>query len=74
MQSKISLENNQKMIGKVVRVLIDSVSKKSEMDLCGRNDQNNIIVFPKEDFQIGDYADVLIERATGTTLIGKAVK
>jgi tRNA-2-methylthio-N6-dimethylallyladenosine synthase len=39
-----------------------------------RNDQNNIIVFPKEDFQIGDYADVLIERATGTTLIGKAVK
>jgi tRNA-2-methylthio-N6-dimethylallyladenosine synthase len=74
MQSKISLENNQKMIGKVVRVLIDSVSKKSEMDLCGRNDQNNIIVFPKEDFQLGDYADVLIERATGTTLIGKAVK
>jgi tRNA-2-methylthio-N6-dimethylallyladenosine synthase len=72
-QSKISLENNQKMIGKVVTVLIDSVSKKSEMDLCGRNDQNNIVVFPKENYQLGDYANVLIERATGTTLIGKAV-
>lgn len=73
-QSKISLENNQKMIGKVVTVLIDSVSKKSEMDLCGRNDQNNIVVFPREDYQLGDYANVLIERVTGTTLIGKAVK
>jgi tRNA-2-methylthio-N6-dimethylallyladenosine synthase len=74
MQSKISLENNLKMIGKVVTVLIDSVSKKSEMDLSGRNDQNNIVVFPRENYQLGDYANVLIERATGTTLIGKAVK
>lgn len=74
MQSKISLENNQKMIGKVVNVLIDSVSKKSDMDLSGRNDQNNIVVFPRENFQLGEFVNVKIEKVTGTTLIGKAVK
>src|SRR5690606_2082293 len=48
LQNKISLENNQAYLGKTVRVLIDSVSKKSKEDLSGRNDQNIKVVFPKE--------------------------
>lgn len=72
-QSKISLENNQACIGKTVRVLVDSVSKKSKDDYSGRNDQNVKVVFPKENSQMGDFVNVLIERVTSTTLIGKII-
>lgn len=71
LQNRLSLENNQTYIGKVVRVLIDSVSKKSTEDLSGRNDQNIKVVFPKGDHRIGDFVNVLVERVTTTTLIGK---
>ncbi|MEZ4804910.1 MAG: TRAM domain-containing protein [Bacteroidia bacterium] len=73
LQNKISLENNTKYIGKVVRVLVESLSKKSKEDFSGRNDQNVKVVFPKENYNIGDYVDVKIERVTTTTLIGKAI-
>ena len=73
LQNKISLENNQAYIGKVVRVLTDGLSKKSDQDLSGRNDENIKVVFPKDHHKIGDFVDVLIERVTVTTLIGKAV-
>ena len=72
-QNKLSLENNSAYIGKVVRVLADSLSKKSADDLSGRNDQNVKVVFPKGEHQIGDFVDVLVERVTITTLIGKAI-
>jgi tRNA-2-methylthio-N6-dimethylallyladenosine synthase len=74
LQNRMSLENNKQYIGKVVRVLADGFSKKSDQDLSGRNDQNIKVVFPAETYKIGDFADVLIDRVTTTTLIGKAVR
>jgi len=73
LQSKMSLANNKSYIGKTVRVLADSVSKKSENDLAGRNDQNSKVVFPKGEHKIGDFVNVLIERVTTTSLIGVVV-
>jgi tRNA-2-methylthio-N6-dimethylallyladenosine synthase len=73
LQKELSLANNSAYIGKVVRVLADSVSKKSDDDLSGRNDQNTKVVFPKGNHQIGDIVDVLVERVTPTTLIGKTI-
>ncbi len=73
LQNELSLQNNSAYIGKTVRVLADSLSKKSDQDLSGRNDQNIKVVFPKGEHKIGDYVDVLIERVTVTTLIGKAI-
>ena len=49
LQNKISLENNQAYIGKVVRVLADGLSKKSDQDLSGRNDENIKVVFPQKE-------------------------
>jgi tRNA-2-methylthio-N6-dimethylallyladenosine synthase len=72
-KNKVSLDNNLAYIGKIVHVLIDSFSKKSKEDLSGRNDQNIKVVFPKGNHQIGDYVNVLIERVTTTTLIGKTL-
>jgi tRNA-2-methylthio-N6-dimethylallyladenosine synthase len=73
LQKELSLANNSAYIGKVVRVLADSLSKKSDDDLSGRNDQNTKVVFPKGNHQIGDIVDVLVERVTPTTLIGKTI-
>jgi len=72
-QNRVSKENNQAYIGKTVKVLIEAASKKSENDWMGRNDQNIVTVFPCEHYQKGDLVEVLIERITTTTLIGKAI-
>lgn len=73
LQNRISLENNQAYIGKTVRVLVDGLSKKSADDLSGRNDQNIKVVFPKGNHKLGDFVNILVERVTTTTLIGKAI-
>ncbi len=64
---------NQKDVGKTFKVLIEGVSKKSEDQLYGRNDQNKVIVFPKEKYNKGDYVQVKVESCTSGTLIGKAI-
>jgi tRNA-2-methylthio-N6-dimethylallyladenosine synthase len=73
-QNQISQKKNQNRIGKTFTVLIEGDSKKSANDWVGRNDGNNMVVFPKEHYEKGDFVEVIIERATTTTLIGKAVK
>jgi len=73
LQMQHSLESNQKMVGKVHKVLIEGTSKKSNDQLYGRNTQNVVLVFPKEQFKPGQYVNVLAESCTAATLIGKAV-
>lgn len=73
LQQKLSLRSNQKDIGKTFEVLVESFSKKSVNDLAGRNTQNKMVVFPKKEFQIGDYVMVKIKDCTAATLIGEAV-
>jgi tRNA-2-methylthio-N6-dimethylallyladenosine synthase len=74
LQNQHSLQNNLKDLGKTFRVLIEKTSKKSDDELCGRNSQNKMVVFPRENYQIGEYVNVLIEKNTGATLIGKVVR
>ncbi|HNF49031.1 MAG TPA: tRNA (N6-isopentenyl adenosine(37)-C2)-methylthiotransferase MiaB [Chitinophagales bacterium] len=73
LQNKHSIENNQQDVGKVFKVLIEKTSKKSEDEFSGRTSQNKMVVFPREHYKIGEYVNVLIEKATGATLIGKVV-
>jgi tRNA-2-methylthio-N6-dimethylallyladenosine synthase len=72
-QYQHSLQNNLKDIGKTFKVLIEKTSKKSEAELCGRNSQNKMVIFPKENHKIGEYVDVFIESANKATLKGKVV-
>ena len=74
LQLKHSFENLAKYIGFNSNVLIEKESKKSHDHWCGRNPQNIMVVFPKENFKIGDYVLVKILTNTSTTLIGKAIK
>ena len=73
-QHENSLKINRKSIGKTYKVLIEGESKKSSEMLCGRNSQNAMIVFPKQNFNKGEYVDVIITDCTTATLIGKATK
>lgn len=72
-QQKHSLARNQMALGKVQKVLVEGTSKRSEDFLQGRNDQNKVVVFPKQNFKKGDYVNVLVKECTAATLIGEAV-
>ncbi|MES2838391.1 MAG: tRNA (N6-isopentenyl adenosine(37)-C2)-methylthiotransferase MiaB [Bacteroidota bacterium] len=74
LQSKLSHESNLKDLNKVFKVLVEGYSKKSKEDLQGRNDQNKTIIFPKENYKIGDYVNVLVTSCTTATLKGVVVK
>lgn len=58
-------------VGKVHKVLVEGVSKKSEDMLMGRNSENMVVVFPKGTHQKGDYVNVMVDRCTTSTLIGE---
>ena len=73
LQRKHSGERTQTYVGKTVEVLIEKVSKKSEHDLSGRNPQSLMVVFPRENYKIGDFVNVEITNCTSGTLIGKAI-
>ena len=73
LQGEIALENNTKEIGKVYEVLVEGVSHRSDKQLFGRNSQNKVIVFDRQDFQPGQYVNIKVTRCTAATLIGEAV-
>lgn len=72
-QLEHSAERNQRHIGQVQRVLIEGPSKRSDDFLCGRNDQNKMVVFPKENYQKGQYVNVLVTECTSATLRGEVI-
>ena len=73
LQQKHGLLRTQQHVGKVEEVLIEGPSKKSDAHWMGRNSQNTVVVFPKENYKIGDFVDVKINECTSATLIGEAV-
>ena len=70
LQQKHSLERNKSFINKNCEVLIDKESKKSNDFWSGRTTENNVVVFPKYNFKLGDTVDVYISDCTTATLIG----
>jgi tRNA-2-methylthio-N6-dimethylallyladenosine synthase len=73
LQQEHSAYHTNKAIGKTFKVLVEGVSKKNKEELFGRNTQNTVVVFPKGNIKKGQYVNVLVERCTVTTLIGKVV-
>ena len=72
-QRKSSLYRTQQHVGKVQEVLIEGPSKKSDVHWMGRNSQNTVVVFPKENYKIGEFVNVKSYDCTSATLIGEAV-
>ena len=74
LQQKHSKERNQRFIKLTCPVLVDKSSKKSNEFWSGRTSENNVVVFPKQNFSPGEIVDVTIEDCTSATLIGKVKK
>jgi len=74
LQKKISLEENTKMIGKKVEVLVEGASKSDPNRLSGRTRQNHIVVFNGSQELVGKLVGVLIHEVTDLTLFGKIFK
>ena len=73
-QMESAAKRTKAHLGKVQKVLIEGISKKSEDHFYGRNSQNVVMVFPKGDYGIGDYVDVQSTDCTSVTLMGDVVK
>jgi len=71
LQNKLSERSKKADVGKVYGVLVEGNSKRSADFLTGRTSQNKVVVFPKENYRVGEYVNILVERTTSATLIGK---
>lgn len=72
LQQQHGLYRTRKQIGSVAEVLIEGPSKKSAAHWMGRNSQNTVVVFPKEQYKVGDLVHVEVKECTSATLIGTA--
>ncbi|HUV01725.1 MAG TPA: tRNA (N6-isopentenyl adenosine(37)-C2)-methylthiotransferase MiaB, partial [Bacteroidales bacterium] len=73
LQNKISAKSKKHDVGKVFEVLIEGFSKRSEDHLSGRTSQNKVVVFPADGHKKGEYVNVIIERCTSATLLGRVI-
>ena len=71
LQQELSHQSNKADISNDFEVLIEGASKRSPDNFYGRNSQNKVIVFPKENKKIGDYVRVEVKKCTSATLIGE---
>ncbi len=73
LQQRIAMERTKRFVGQTVEVLIEKTSKRSDEHWSGRNSQNTTVVFPKENYKVGDFVLVKVSDCTSATLIGDAV-
>jgi len=78
LQTEISFKLNQKKVGEVYEVLIESYSKKSNKEFSARTDSGRVVVFPvlegeTLDNMRGKFVNVKILSATSATLKGTRI-
>ena len=73
LQTEISAQQNKKDEGKEFDVLVEGFSKRSRQQLCGRTEQNKMVVFDKGNHHIGETVRVRITNSTSATLFGEEV-
>ena len=73
LQTQLSAEANKRDEGKVFDVLVEGVSKRSREQLCGRTEQNKMVVFDKGGHHIGETVKVRITGSTSATLFGEEI-
>lgn len=73
LQTEISAQQNKKDEGKEFEVLVEGFSKRSRSQLCGRTEQNKMVVFDKGSHHIGETVRVKITNSTSATLFGEEV-
>ena len=73
LQTEMSAQRNKLDEGKEFDVLVEGFSKRSREQLCGRTEQNKMVVFDKGNHHIGEMVRVRITGSTSATLFGEEV-
>jgi tRNA-2-methylthio-N6-dimethylallyladenosine synthase len=73
LQTEISAQRNKEDEGREFEVLVEGFSKRSREQLCGRTEQNKMVVFNKAGHHIGERVRVRITGSTSATLFGEAL-
>ena len=71
LQTELSAEANKRDEGKTFEVLVEGFSKRSREQLCGRTEQNKMVVFDKGNHHIGETVKVRITGSSSATLFGE---
>ena len=74
LQNRISLEKNQELVGKKVKVLCDGKSKNDNAMLEGRTEQDKIVIFEGDISLEGKEIELEIVRADTFNLYGKIIE
>lgn len=71
LQDGISMKNNEEYLGKTVRVLVDSLSRREGFGtVCARTDSNKLVHFPADTDSIGKFMFVKIDKVGAYDLSG----
>ena len=73
LQTEMSAAANKRDEGKIFEVLVEGPSKRSREQLCGRTEQNKMVVFDKGNHHIGEFVSIRITGSTSATLFGEAI-
>ena len=73
-QTEMSAIANKRDEGKTFEVLVEGYSKRSREQLCGRTEQNKMVVFDKGNHHIGEKVMVKITSSSSATLLGEEVR
>ena len=71
LQTELSAEANKRDEGKTFEVLVEGFSKRSHSQMCGRTEQNKMVVFDKGGSHVGQLVNVTIIGSTSATLLGR---
>ena len=74
LQNELSAASNLKDVGKVMEVLVESVSKRSKEQFMGRTSQNKAAVFPRGSYRVGDIVKVRVTGSSSATLLCEPVE
>jgi tRNA-2-methylthio-N6-dimethylallyladenosine synthase len=73
-QQNISKEAFNRWVGRAVPVLIEGFSTRDKNMAIGNTREFKTTIFPRENYNVGDWVEVQIEAATSLTLTGRATK
>ena len=73
LQNELSAESNKRDVGKIVEVLAEGPSKRSREQLCGRTEQNKMVVFDRKNHRPGEIVRVKITDSSSATLLGEPI-
>jgi tRNA-2-methylthio-N6-dimethylallyladenosine synthase len=74
LQNEISYESNKALEGKTLRVLCDGPSKNNKEIFSGRTEGGKIVLFDAESDDVGEFLNILIEKADTFALSGKIIR